>query len=427
MVLLASLPRGWSALRASWQLIDAGRNDSALINYTQDLCDEFARGGPLDVLQEREECLVRLAVRRDDPVAVIETMRADAGRKFFPSAGPARALAQLEQRHLSESLRFLGLGVQGVEDLPTLLHWLDETVSWRSYLIARVYARAFDRHRISRREATELCRDVLTGLRSGVETGDGYRYDVVYGAVLAYLNGKGTRTEERIRLEDAIGSSHRLAIEILKPEYLGDDKRLYEMLKDRRGWWRWEGRSLKNGMFGVGSHCSVVYYFPAIRLAMVALTNHDLASSLIDLRQETMKLLSEHNRAFREPFASQRSFAEAAAAEFRAQVAKAPDDELLFLHLGDLELRLGNLAEAETALNQCLALSTCRAENRAGALYDLACVMARTGRLDVCRNALEEAELLRPSPSQHLTDDPDLEAVRDQQWFRELVERSANR
>jgi hypothetical protein len=165
----------------------------------------------------------------------------------------------------------------------------------------------------------------------------------------------------------------------------GENEQIIGALRDRRGWWRWEGESLKNGMFGMGTYRSVVYYFPAVRLASIALTGRDHVAKLIDLRNQTMALAEEHRWAFQDAFAGQKAALDDAVIAFRSQVTKAPDDEFLWSSLGNLELRLGNLREAEVALNQCLDSPSCREDKRAGALYNLACVFARTDRPDACR------------------------------------------
>jgi hypothetical protein len=86
-----------------------------------------------------------------------------------------------------------------------------------------------------------------------------------------------------------------------------------------------------------------------------------------------------------------------------------------------LLLRLRRLEEARLWLERCLHLPACDRETQASAFYDLACVHARTGREDECREALNQSRLLRPVEPNWLLQDPDLESVRTAAWFKAML------
>jgi hypothetical protein len=80
-------------------------------------------------------------------------------------------------------------------------------------------------------------------------------------------------------------------------------------------------------------------------------------------------------------------------------------------------------AEADRLLSQAeeKLLAAEQLATGAGA-YDLACVAALRGQPVECRQWLERSQAAGRLPSrQHLASDDDLEAVRDEPWFAELL------
>ena len=80
--------------------------------------------------------------------------------------------------------------------------------------------------------------------------------------------------------------------------------------------------------------------------------------------------------------------------------------------------------EADALFHQAeeLLLKAEKLEPGCGA-YNLACVAARRGQKDQCRKWLERMVELRPQTRQHVEQDPDLESVRNEPWFREILSR----
>jgi hypothetical protein len=103
-----------------------------------------------------------------------------------------------------------------------------------------------------------------------------------------------------------------------------------------------------------------------------------------------------------------------------------PRDERPWYYRGDLAVRLHDLRIAEESLHRCLSLlsqphlTPMRRQIRASALYDLACVYARTGRLSSCRRILLESNNLQPLDGKWLRRDPDLRPLRRCAWFHQL-------
>jgi Flp pilus assembly protein TadD len=92
---------------------------------------------------------------------------------------------------------------------------------------------------------------------------------------------------------------------------------------------------------------------------------------------------------------------------------------------GLLHLRRGRLHDAEERLRRAVASPMTGDFLRAHALYNLACVLARTEREEECREVLAEAVRLNPQNRQLLCNDPDFAAVRGSEWFTTLMLDSA--
>jgi hypothetical protein len=113
---------------------------------------------------------------------------------------------------------------------------------------------------------------------------------------------------------------------------------------------------------------------------------------------------------------------ERALADLEAHSARIPQDERLWSSCGNFLLGLGRLDEARTRLERSLRLPSCQGASRALALYDLACVEARCGGHEACREALLESRRIRPLDSSWMAQDPDFQSVRDTAWFQELIQ-----
>jgi tetratricopeptide (TPR) repeat protein len=119
-----------------------------------------------------------------------------------------------------------------------------------------------------------------------------------------------------------------------------------------------------------------------------------------------------------------KSVAEAMLSKVEDQLKETPQDERLWWWLGHCHLVVGDLEQAETALQHCLELPRCRGKTRASATYDLACVYARRGQSEECRAKLLESHSIRPLNRQVLTKDQDLKPMLTKKWFKELLRRA---
>jgi hypothetical protein len=170
-------------------------------------------------------------------------------------------------------------------------------------------------------------------------------------------------------------------------------------LGDRRGWWETTNWRLKEGALSRGSGLYLIYFFPAVRPAFAAIGRCYGASApgsnLMEFRSNAAAAIHRHRFILMERDDRPERL-ERALADLEAQSAAMPHDERLWNSCGNLLLRLGRVEEARGRLERSLRPPSCEGESRAAALYDLACVQARSGHHEACRDSLGECRRLRP-------------------------------
>jgi tetratricopeptide (TPR) repeat protein len=228
--------------------------------------------------------------------------------------------------------------------------------------------------------------------------------------------------------------SHTLAASILTMGYEAVSQgkssiNLEDVLSDRRGWI--EGNLVfDNDTISQSTSKYLNYVFPAVRLALIAVGQRfnleDSAARLLVDRKKTKDLLATHRYVFQDQIVEDEDLEDLdkAIAAFNDQLQRTPRDETLWEAYGNALVRAGRLEEAEDALNRCLSLRSCSSEIRGLALYNLACVKARQGFTADSHKLLIESDSLRPIDKKHTASDPDLESLREEAWFQELISES---
>jgi hypothetical protein len=428
--LISALPRDWQALRAAWRLLEAGRTEQAIIDFAQQACAEHANGGTVQALEERESCLAQLALLESEPSSALTAHRAADG-SFFKLIGPARRLAQLADSRPDQMLSLLNSSVRTEEDVPTLHHWVEETHSWRGLLIARVYARMFDARPIHPPEARELCEQMLTAVRALPDSSEKQQYEAIYKAI-AHWPDKAFQPALTVQTSPStLQRSHLSAVLLLQQaserSAQGKDPTwLMDVFADRSGWWETNQYQLKDGSLSSGSGWEIylIYVFPAVRLALAVIGQPygliDPAGQLMRERSQVVEVCEEHGWILTEPANWEKHHCERALSAFQEQMQYTPRDERLWAWCGHLLIKLDRLTEAEQALQHCRSMPVCSQGTHADALYNLACVYARTDRESECRSALEACNQLRPLNRKWLIQDPDLAAMHGKPWFEAL-------
>jgi hypothetical protein len=195
---------------------------------------------------------------------------------------------------------------------------------------------------------------------------------------------------------------------------------------DGRYWWQSHNLSIENDVlsYGSGTGIYLIATLPAIRLAGVAIGqtvgSADPAAVIMNERYAVLSELSGLERRFWRG-ETRLDRLQQQLDEVRRLITRYPASERLAYATGNLELRLGHIAEADRSLNECLAHPLCARPTRVVALYDLACVAARSGRPDECRTHLEAFLALSPHQRTNVGKDSDFESVKDAPWFKGIV------
>jgi hypothetical protein len=427
---LNALPRDWEALRAARQLLEAGRSDAAIVAFARKACDDSARQHTMQAWHERELCLVELARLGDAPQAELKKQQDSMAHSFFGTSGRARGLTALADEHPDELLSLLDGAISKQDDIPLLYDWGHDCRSWQAVLVAGVYARMFQATPLEPGEARDLVDQMLVALRGLPASPERLGPEALYATLASWFGGNVQAPVSTPFSATPIGNSHALAVEVLveaaRTGRTGAGAEwLHTFLGDRRGWWETTSWQLKDGKLSRGSGLYLIYVFPAVRLALAAagrLVNvTDPGSSLMEGRCSAWAGIHRHHFTLTGR-ADQPERLERALADLEGHRAAIPRDERLWNSCGNLLLRLGRVDEARDRLSGSLRLASCSGESRATALYDLACVEARSGRNDACREALDECRRIRPLDASWMAEDPDLQSVRDMPWFQDLIQ-----
>jgi len=320
------------------------------------------------------------------------------------------------------------------EALSAILYfWKEETASWFSLLIARVYARMFNISPIDRSEALQLCAQMLEGLSALPDDPLRQEYMVVYRALSQGLQGDNELPSALLSPTGKIQHAHARAIEILRSA-VGEQRSgwLTEALQDRRGWLDTTRFQLKDQSHSFGTSTYFLYVFPAVRLALIAAGKEDNpgdpASQFMKGRIQVNRLLAEHRLILSADYLADYDRQQAALTAFKRQLEDTPFDERLWQGIGSLFLRVGDVAEAEKTLLYCLSMPSCSQESKANVYYDLACVYARSLKEADCQRMLQmwfQLRHINQSSRDWLSRDPDLEGMREKAWFQALLEGEA--
>jgi tetratricopeptide (TPR) repeat protein len=231
------------------------------------------------------------------------------------------------------------------------------------------------------------------------------------------------------RPESLIRRSHVLAAQLFEraqaaraggegPAWMDD------FLWNRDCWWESTRYEIRDGTIsaGLGEDVYLIYMFPALRLALAAVGHSvgraDPAGHFMGARYDALQRRVAARRRAGNGDAADR---EQALRELEGTDASAIRDERVLGAAGYILLLLGRYSETEERLRRALASPLIDQQQRGNILYNLACVLARTGRGEDCRAALEEAIRLGPWLRAGLLEDEDLSSLRGHDWFQSLA------
>jgi hypothetical protein len=436
LLLLQGLPRDWQALYAVRNLIEMGCRAPVIAEFARQACQERARSGTFHAFHERDLCLAQLSLLNPDPRAALARHQTEVSPSLFGQmgGGHAQGMTSLIDAHPRNLLSLLDAGVSDLDSIPILVDWEKQCRSWQALVISGVFARMFNPRSVRRIEAQRLTSQMLEAVHSLPTTSHRAEYEVVFGAISSWWEGFPVTISPPDRPDSPIRRSYAMAAELLDraaqarranepPQWLVD------LVADRRCWWESMRHQLRNGSLSVGSggDMHLIYCFPAVRLACAAVgwtyRLTDPVGTFMTDRYRVTRVLADIKSMLM--FRKDRvDVLERAYAKLESSLASGVRDERLFAVGGNLLLRMGQIGTAEEHLRRCLQLASCSEDTRASALYDLACVLARTGHTEKCRDSLLQALRLRPAFRRQLTDDTDFDGVRGTAWFEEFLSNS---
>jgi hypothetical protein len=255
-------------------------------------------------------------------------------------------------------------------------------------------------------------------------------YVALYRAIRERLDGNVVTPPSIRNVSMPIVQSHQLVAELLAQPAGGTLRaELRRVFLDQRGWWededyRWNDDGTIQHGFGVSYH--LVVFFPAVRLALWALGREsnwwDPAFSWMEERRRAMLLGKEIT--LRSPRSHGRG---EEIRQIEAMLRELPDQERLHAIHGRLLLVEGELEPAQSALEKALASPLCIGSVRGEVLYNLACVFACNGDEHACWSHLLEARQYGGLNVEWMREDPDLKAVTERMWFKELLTELSNK
>lgn len=432
LLLLRDLPRDWQALRAARLLLERNVQTPDVVTFARDACEEHVQTGTANAFAERGLCLAQLARLHPIPQEAIGQQRDISETAVALRADEyAPKMSVLIDENPEQILALLERAIPTLDHLPLLFYWAKHARSWRASLLSGVYRRMFSSRLIGRTSALRLIADVLAVAGSVPPSPERAEYETVYRAFASWLTGGHDVPECPVSCSSPIRCSHALATEVLRraAQAMSTQQTLdwqHSVLADTRYWWQsWDlrpgGDTLTIGS-GVGVY--LIYMLPSLRLASVAA---GLRTGMSDPSARFMngryRVASELEQLGRQ-FSSHETRADRLERELSSVLClmtTLPPDERLYLKAGNLFVRLGRWQEGEDSLRKCLNHPLCSQVTRALALYDLACVAARTGRPNECRDLLEEAIRLIPGHRQGIATDPDFTSVRGEAWFEAML------
>ncbi len=424
--LFCDLPRDWEALYAARRLLQAGIKSEAVLAFAQQACADHERGRSIDAIHERELCLAEIAMAAGDPGGSVAAHLTGQSSSLFGSASDAQAhgIASYIDAHPDKIFFHLDAAVRDVEAVVALFHWQGLARHWRAYLVAEVFHRMFDPLPIDRNESTRLVCQMREAICDLPRSQLCEEYDAVYTAIASWLSGSFVSITVAAPSDTPTGRSHRAVARLLDRALVarnsGEDAAwLDDFLWQEASWWESTRYRIEAGRISValGEGAYLITTLPAIRLASAAVGQLvgrlDPAGQFMRERQEALARADAARPAADGPTAGLES-------KLRDLEGAAPSrvrDERVLGLAGHFLLLQGRLAEAEDRLRRALASPLIDQEHRARSLYNLACVLAQSGREQECRDALEEAVRLEPRYGSGLLQDNDLASLKGRDWF----------
>lgn len=435
--LLDALPHGWQAIRVTAELLKMGKSDDSVVNFAKLVLSEQEGSSTAQADAESRELRAQLGLLESDHEKSLREQRKAANRlSIFSDASNAHGIATFASQNPDKFLEYLAVSIHKPDDVITLYSLVEKARNWQTLLITRVYARMVNQRTLTLKEAQSLCEQMLISIRTMSPSLIKEQYETVYQNISSLLNGKTIHSlkvlnTDKDNSENIIDKSHRLASKVINliietPVSDRTEEWLENLLYSCKWWEETDRFFFADSLLITGHGQYGIYFFPAIRLALFAAglqaKINDPAARIMRERNNTHKLLANYrNLADRDNLSHYEEEISYAFRDLDKAFQETPRDERVEDLRGLILLKLNRLDEAEDALEKSLAIPTSTGSFRAGTFYNLACVYAGQNNFEKCRQALLESATLRPLDKKWMTKDADLDPVRSEQWFQELI------
>jgi hypothetical protein len=417
--IVRQLPSDWQQLYAVSGILELGHSDGKLVDFAVTACEQKRNSASAQASHERTRCLKLLQQVVPDRIPSISE---EKGHWFLGSSGPDRLLASLEENPF-DAFATLANEIKFPSDILFLKGWESESRHWSTTLVARVYCRMLVKRPMTTIIAKQYCLWILEACKYSTRSQFTENQRLVYTAILEHLNKQNQLDLPTLAtLTGPVAESEVIALQVLGMHNCNRDG-IRRLFVEYKGWWhahdrKWEETGELSSTTGFGESYYVVGFYPAVRLALIAVGDQLGAE---DFGFEWME-----ERSFGELLAKKlenRLRWGGKLNEIDSAIEMYPEHERLHGVLGHSLLKRGNTQKAKQVLHTALLLPFCQGVERASVFYNLACAHALLGEIRECRECLWQSARLNQIDLNWLAQDTDFDGVRNQRWFWWFVRR----
>jgi hypothetical protein len=435
MLVIRALPRDWPALEICIALLDAQRASDEVIDFGLAVAAEHANKWGGNISEPRDRFLARLETAGR---LLPEHQRLLESDGLMGETAIVRLQAEVERDPASLFGRMHHYASRKGA-IPFLWDLPSEATDWRVVLFGEALRVGLSSTPLTLEDCRDLCDQALEVARSLPTSPLGEEYQNVFAALRGFCDGDTPAAPSVQERDDLLSRSHCVAMEVVAASLAGDCRNegwFYDLIARGQGWIEDRRHSLRGeaGSVSLGGGVGTQYFPPALRIALAAAGHRaglgDIAAKWMDERHEVLRVLTTGAlgdalgnmiHGYEPKYRAQRLLS--ALAQVDAQIARTPGDASLYNARGHVLLLLDRMSEARDTIMRCLRMKTHDADLHPGAWYELACICAREGDHEGCHTALESARpAIKWMGYEHLVNDPDLAAVRQDTWFQELAD-----
>jgi hypothetical protein len=427
--ILKRLPRDWQALYVGRCLLDKSTPSPEFLDFLIAECESHERTATLNASHERNLALATLQTIAPERIRPLSAENWIVSSWFGGGEDTGTRLAAAldsSVNHPIETLETLASRIS----LISLKDCHAVATRPETLLISEPYQQMLVPRRLTDRDADLLIDTMQSGLSMLPQGPVLDEHIAIYQAIRTRWTSPDAIAVATRDDSNAISQSHVLASKILTLSNAGITRNsLLPFIQDRVGWredfnCRWDERGRIRHGRGAGYY--IAFQMPAVRLALFVVGSqigwrdpgYEWASERRDAQNGASEAMLRYQRTDRG--------LEAAVERLRMIAERFPNQEFAHACLGELLLKMGDHTGALSSLNRAQSLPMCDGEFKGAVLYNLACHAALVGNSEDCRKYLNISAKHKPLDLQWIQEDNDLESVRSEEWFIELISQSSD-